>query len=91
VGKSFEHMGTRENFQNRTLMVYALRSTIHKWGFIKLQSFHKAKSTVNRTKLQPTAWEKMFTNPTSDGGLISNICKEHKKLDSRKPNNIIKK
>ena len=33
----------------------------------------------------------MFTNPTSDRGLISNIDKKLKKLDSRKPNNSIKK
>jgi hypothetical protein len=32
----------------------------------------------------------MFTNPTSDRGLISNIDKKLKKLDSRKPNNPIK-
>ena len=69
VGKSLEHMGTGENFLNRTLMTYALRSTIDKWDLIKLQSFCKAKDTVNRTKQQPTNWEKIFTNPTSNRGL----------------------
>jgi hypothetical protein len=39
---------------------------------------------------QPTDWEKIFTNPTSDRGLIFNIYKELKKLDSREPNNSIK-
>ena len=34
---------------------------------------------------------KDFTNPKSDRGRISNIYKELKKLDSRKPNNPIKK
>ena len=57
----------------------------------KLQSFYKAKDTVNRTKQQPTDWEKIFINPTSDRGLISNIYKELKELDSREPNNPIKK
>jgi hypothetical protein len=47
-------MGTEENFLNRTPMAYALRSTIDKWDFIELQSFCKAKDTVNRTKQQPT-------------------------------------
>jgi hypothetical protein len=55
----------------------------------KLQSFCKAKDTVNRTKWQPTDWEKIFFNPISDRGLISNIYKELKKLDSREPNNPV--
>jgi hypothetical protein len=33
----------------------------------------------------------IFTNPKSDRGLISNIYKELKKVDSRKSNNPIKK
>jgi hypothetical protein len=90
VGKSLEHMGTGKIFLNRTPMAYALISRIKKWDLIKLQSFCKAKNTVNRTKQQPTDWETIFTNPTSNRGLISNIYKELKKLDSREPNNPIK-
>jgi hypothetical protein len=56
VKKSLEHMGTWENFLNRTPMACALRSKIDRWDLIKLQSFCKAKDTVNRTKQQPTAW-----------------------------------
>ena len=77
-------------FLNRTPIAYALRSRIDKWDLIKLQSFCKAKDTVNQTKWQPTNWEKIFTNPTSDRGLISNIYKELKKLDAREPNKPIK-
>ena len=43
-----------------------------------------------RTKQQPTDWQKIFTNPTSDRGLMSDIYKELKKLDSRESNNPIK-
>jgi hypothetical protein len=58
----------------------------------KIAKLCKAKDTVNRTKWQQTDWEKIFTNPTSNRGLIiSNIYKELKKLDSRKLNNPIKK
>jgi hypothetical protein len=83
-------MGTGEKFLNRTPMSCAVRSRIYKWDLIKSQSFCKAKDTDNKTKRQPTDWEKIFTNPTSDRGLISNIYKELKKLNSRKPNNPIK-
>jgi hypothetical protein len=50
----------------------------------------KAKDTVNKTKRQPRDWEKIFTSLTSDRGLISNVYKELKKLNSREPNNPIK-
>jgi len=89
VGKNREHMGPGENFLIRTPMAYVPRSTIDKWDLIKLQSLCKTKDTVNRTKWQPTDWEKIFTNPTTDRGLIFNIYKELRKLDSREPNNLI--
>jgi hypothetical protein len=75
--------GHREKFLNRTQMACAVRSRMDKWDLIKLQSFCKAKDTVNKSKSPPTDWERIFTNPKSDKGLISNIYKELKKLDSR--------
>jgi hypothetical protein len=53
-------MGTVENFLNRTPMAYALRSKIDKWGLIKLQSFCKAKDTVNGTKQQPKIGKDLY-------------------------------
>ena len=84
-------MGTRENFLNRTAMACAVRSRIDEWDLIKLQSFGKAKDTVNKTKSPPTDWKRIFTYPKSDRGVISNIYKELLKLDPRKSNNPIKK
>jgi hypothetical protein len=89
-GESLEDMGTGEKFLNRTTMACTVRSRIDKWDLIKLQSLCKAKETVNKTKRPPTDWERIFTNPKSDRGLISNIYKELKKMDSRKSNNPIK-
>jgi len=88
--ENLEHIGTGENFLNRTPMAYALRSRIDLWDFIKLQSFCKVKDIVNKTKHQPTDWEKFFTNPTSNRELISNIYKELKNLDSTELNTPIK-
>jgi hypothetical protein len=58
---------------------------------MKLKSFCKTKNTVHRTEQQPTEWGKIFTNSTSDRGLISKIYKELKKLVINKPNNLILK
>jgi hypothetical protein len=59
----------------------------------KLQSFCKEKDIFNTTKCQQKKryWEKIFTNTTSDKGLISNIYKELKKVDSRETNNSLEK
>ena len=83
-------MGTGEKNLKITPMACAVRSRINTWGLIKLQSFCKAKDTANKTKKQPTDWKRIFTNPKSYRGLISNKYKEHKKLDSREPNKPIK-
>jgi hypothetical protein len=91
VGKSLKDMGTGETVLNRTAMSCAVKSGIDKWDLIKLQSFCKAKDIVSRTIPQPPGWKKIFTNLTSHRGLIINICKELKKLDSREPNNPILK
>jgi len=83
-------MGTGKKFLNKAPMAYAPRSRIEKGDLIKLQSFCKEKDTLFRTKRQPTDWEKIFTNPTTDRGLISKIYKKFKKLDHRETNNPIK-
>jgi hypothetical protein len=83
-------MGTGGKFLNRTVMACAVRSRIDKWDLIKSQSKSKAKGTVNKTKRPPTNLERIFNNPKSDRGLISNIYKELKKLDSINSNNPIK-
>jgi hypothetical protein len=91
VGKSLEDMGTGEKFLNRTATACAVRSRMDKKDLIKLQSFCKAKNTVNKTKRPPTDWERIFTKPRSDRELISNLYKKHKELHSRKSTNPIKK
>ena len=59
--------------------------------FIKIRSFCTAKDTVNKTKRQPTEWEKIFANDVSDKGLVSKIYKELMKLNSKETNNLIMK
>jgi hypothetical protein len=72
-------------------MACAVRPRINKWDLITLQSFCRAKDTVNKTKRPPRDWERVFANPKFDRGLISNIYKELKKLNSRNSNTSIKK
>jgi hypothetical protein len=91
VGKTLEDMGKGESFLNRTAMVCAVRSIIHKWDLIKLQSFCKAKDTVNKTTRLQTDWEIIFTISKFDRSLISNIYKQLRKLNSKNSYNPIRK
>ena len=74
-------MGTGEKFLNRTAMARAVILRIDKWDLMKLQSFCKAIETINKINRTPTDWERIFTYPKSDRGLISNIYKELKNVD----------
>ena len=58
---------------------------------MKIKSFCTAKEIINKTKRQPTEWEKIFSNDISDKGLVSKIYKELTKLHTRKTNNPVKK
>ncbi|KAL6085478.1 hypothetical protein STEG23_012615 [Scotinomys teguina] len=91
VGSTLERIGTGDQFLNITPTAQTLSATINQWDYMKLRSFCKAKGTITKTKHQPTEWEKIFTNPTSDRGLISRIYKELKKHDIKTPNIPIEK
>ena len=61
------------------------------WDLIKLKSFCTAKETIDKVKRQPSEWEKIIANATTDTELISKIYKQFIQLKTRKINNPIKK
>ena len=66
------------------------KTKVNKWDLIKLKSFFTAKETTNKVKRQPSEWEKIITNETTDKGLISKIYKQLIQLNVRKKNPIQK-
>ena len=53
-----------------------IKEKINKWDYIKLKSFCMAKENISKMKSEPTIWENIFANDTSDKGLTSKIYKE---------------
>ena len=68
-----------------------IKAKINKWDLMKLKTFCTAKETISKVKRQPSDWEKIIANETTEKGLISKIYEQLIKLNTRKANNPIKK
>ena len=66
--------------------VMEIKTKLNKWDLIKCKSFCTAKKTISKVKRQPSEWEKIIANETTDKGLISKIYKQLIQLNTRKTN-----
>ena len=75
-----ENIGRTLNDINQSKILYdppprvmEIKTKVNKWDLIKLKSFCIAKETTSKVKRQPSEWEKIIANETTDKGLISKI------------------
>ena len=69
--------------------VMETKTKINKWDLIKLKTFCTTKETISKVKRQPSEWENIIANETTDKELISKTFKQLMHL-IRKTNNSIK-
>ena len=50
---------------------------------MELKSFCTAKETISKVKRQPSEWEKMIANETTDKGLISNTSSSYNSIPEK--------
>ena len=93
-----ENIGRTLNDINQSKILYdppprrmEIKTKVNKWDLIKLKRFCTAKETISKEERQPSEWEIIIANETTDKGLISKIYKELIQLNIRKTNNPIKK
>ena len=60
------------------------KAKINKWDLIKLKAFCTTKESISKMKRQPSEWEKIIANETTDKDLISKIDKQLMQLNTRK-------
>ena len=90
IGRTLYDINHSKIFFDPPPRVTEIKTKINKWDLMKLQSFCTAKETINKTKRQPSAWEKIFANESTDKGLISKIYKQLLQLNIKKTNNPTK-
>ena len=71
--------------------VIEIKTKINNRDLIKCKRFCTMKDTISKVKRQPSEWEKIIANETTDKELISKIYKQLMWLNTRKTNNPIKK
>ena len=91
AGKNLFDLGCSKFLLNMSPEAKETKAEMNYWDLIKIKIFCLVKETISKTKRQPTEWEKMFANDTSDKGLVSKIYKELIKLNTQKTNDPVKK
>ena len=91
IGRTLDDINQSKILYDPPPRVTEIKTKISKWDLIKLKSFCTEKETISKVKKQPSEWEKIIANETTDKGLISKIYKQLIQLNTRKTNNPIKK
>ena len=71
IGRTLIDINCSNTLLDPSPKVKEIKEKINKSDLIK--SFCTAKKTINKTKRQSMEWEKIFTNDTTEKGVISNI------------------
>ena len=84
IGKTLSDIHHSRILYDPPPRILEIKAKINKWDLIKHKSFCTPKETISKVKRQPSEWEKIIANKTSDKGLISKIYKQLIQLDTRK-------
>ena len=67
AGKNVSDLSCRYFLLDTSPKTRELKAKMNYWDLVKIKSFSTAKETVNKSKRQPTEWEKIFANDISKG------------------------
>ena len=72
IGTTLDDINPSKILYDPPPRVMKIKTKVNKWDLIKFKSFCIAKQnkTISKVKRQPSEWEKIIANETSDKGLI---------------------
>ena len=71
IGRTLDDISQNKILYDPPPSVMEIKKRVNKWDLIKLKSFCRAKETISKVKRQPSEWEKVIANETTDKGFIS--------------------
>ena len=86
IGRTLDDINHSKILYDSPPRVMEIKTKVNKWDLIKLKSFCTAKEVICKVKRQPSKWEKIIANETTDKGLLSKIYKQLIQLNTRKTN-----
>ena len=84
IGTTLDDINPSKILYDPPPRVMEIKTQVNKWDLIKLKSFCTTKETISKLRRQPSVWEKIIANETTDKGLISKIHKQLIQLNARK-------
>ena len=66
IGKTLSDINHSRILYDPPPRVMEIKAKINKWDLIKLKSFCATKETISKVKRQPSEWEKIISNGTTD-------------------------
>ena len=84
IGRTLSDINHSKILYDLPPSVIEIKTKIYKLDLIKLKIFGTMKEAISKGKRQPSEWEKIIANKTTDKELISNICKQLMQLNPRK-------
>ena len=84
TGRTLDDINQSKILYDPPPRVTEIQANANKWALIKLKSICTAKETISKVKRQPSEWEKIIANETTDKGSISKIYKQLIQLNAKK-------
>ena len=90
IGITFNDINQSKILYDPPPRVMEIKTKANKWDLVKLKSFCTAKKTISKVKRQPSEWEKIMANETTDRINFQNIQAAHTTQYQKKKANPIK-
>ena len=89
IGRTLGDINQSKILYDPPTRVTEIKTKVSNGDLIKLKSFCTANEIISKVKIQPSEWEKIIANETTDKGLVSKIYKQLIQYNTRKTNNPV--